>query len=634
MLKVKIVTAVMLFLLIFNLKAREQGKIQLSVAAPSPVKAGQKITFMQHIINNGNVTWNPGEYSIYVDIYDKDKKYVRKTDEIVGEVAVAPGDPTVLTLDYDVPKDFIGVYFCRANLKVKGNVVDTGDFVSFRVVPFISIKSTVEKVPVPETELNGSLSILYRNQITDGYWSYSILGNLIGQAKGSSLSMSADLDLDSVNDFERNNFLLSYRGNRANIFAGDIAPDYSEFSLSNMTLFGANVEPNIGIFKFSFIGAQSQEAVEASSTTAGAFARYLYCGKVTTDLLGSKLSFSYLRGSDDENSISATGIFTTPAENEVFCVGSSVEWLYGFNLGGEFARGKYDSDITDNVSSVEDTSFKIYSKNRVGAFRLDGEYRKVGKDFVSMGNPGLVKDREGFNLLSDYTFNILNLSAGYSDYNDNVSDENKVTTTEKNINGALTLNFPEIFTFAGNYNISSLVNDGSPSPSVDNYTESYSLSLTFYLKKSGETSIYSSMQPSKFVDRTGQSSDVKTMNITYGINTAVGKKFSINAGKNRTENREIGSGLLTKSDSFSFSLNYQVIKDRLTVSVWSSFTDRTDNQNTTDIDEINGTMEVSISLKNALMLILGYETVRVNDKLDRANNKQQSIMSSRLAYNF
>ena len=58
------------------LYAADAGMIQLSVAAPDPVVAGEDVTFQVITVNTGSNQWPAGQYYVETEIYDAQKNFL------------------------------------------------------------------------------------------------------------------------------------------------------------------------------------------------------------------------------------------------------------------------------------------------------------------------------------------------------------------------------------------------------------------------------------------------------------------------------------------------------------------------------------------------------------------------------
>lgn len=174
-----------------------------------------------------------------------------------------------------------------------------------------------------------------------------------------------------------NQFALHPRWSWGQLHLGDFSHKFSEYTLNNITIRGAGVEINPGLFRFQAVGGQSKRKVE-SGLNESVYSQYAYGFKIGVGKEdGSFFDVNVLKVKDDKNSLPLeifevdslntdsttaeagpqTGV--TPEENLVLGVNSTFKLLNrrlvfrGEFAGSAFTRNQYSSsDASSDVPSA------------------------------------------------------------------------------------------------------------------------------------------------------------------------------------------------------------------------------------------------------------------------------------------
>ncbi len=342
------------------------------------------------------------------------------------------------------------------------------------------------------------------------------------------------------------------------IYLGDFSPAFSEYTLSNVSLYGAGIELFPKRFRFSLVGGRAKRA----DTSEWSYNRYLYGLKLGADFL----SLTILKAKDDTSSIKMKDTLPlAPQENLVLGFGSNFSLFrylfFDFEVTGSVHTRDLRSDTIylkevprfaysfyqPRYSSRVDYAFRGGLKFNHKLFTLDFSLGQIGPGFTSLGlsyrkndsrrfkigitmkiipktEMGVSWEREEDNLINDKLATTQNRGLGFSlrttplkvvninlNYNgkatlkerEGISDSFKVNTLIQNLN--LTPNFRySAFGFDQNLNLILTYQDYknkipiSSSPSRRTLTTglNYSLSLKIPITFSTSFSRVFNLSPS------------------------------------------------------------------------------------------------------------------------------------------
>ena len=600
------------------------GRIQLCIANPDLVKAGEKLTFEVIAQNLSNFAWQTGEYSITIEIYDAQKKLKNLLEPLVGTVNVGAGENVIFYYAVKIPRDYGEQYFYKVNLYYKKDIVFASDFFQFSVTPIVVYK----RPPIPVRISGNSILNFRSNSLKGPGGDFSL--NAAGNVSNQNFSGNAFMEQTTDGGYKLNTILFMYYGRFFNLLLGDVNPVFSPLSFSSMTVRGLGFDGKFGLLDGSFIYGLGASPKESTSTSAGVFARYIYGVRAKSEIFGLKTGVSYLGGFDDGNSIKSAGQ-TTPANNSVIGVDVSRAFANAVEVGGEIAYSIYNSDVTATGLEKSDLAFRITSSLlMIPNLALQGIFYQINPDFTSMGSPSIGKDKRGFSISSNYPFPTLNLSILYDQYNDNLeSDLAKITMTNRTVSAGGNLSFARIPPLNLYYILNQVTSDYKNI--VDNYTHSISIGSSFPL---GKTTLWTNYLYSIFTDLAKLSHDLGTNNLSVGVNVPFGTKFFLNTSTTLGDILDIYTGDHTSSVSASLGFNYFLIPDLFTLSGWGNGTYRIATSGATENLNTNFSLEGNYRLTKMLSLAFGYQNIVYQDYKNSANNTLEHLGTARLNVSF
>ncbi|MFA5779984.1 MAG: hypothetical protein WC947_07585, partial [Elusimicrobiota bacterium] len=622
--------------LIFNcLYAAPSGNIQLSIASPDPATAGEKVTFQVIALNTGSEKWLSDEYYLEAEIYDVQKNYIKKTGKMKGKNDVNTGETVLAYLPFTVPNSFSGEYFYKITLTLKEQRIIVSEYIPFTIVELSRPLQPVSKVTV------GGNAILSWKQSQKKYNIYgsssdyngSLNLNLVGNVYQTPVSLNVYALYTKEDEFDLDNFLLNYYGQKIQVAFGDIQPSYNSLTLYGAGIRGLNATGTTGKFSASVVGAQSADKQEGTDTANGIYERYLYGGKINQGFteMNTVLGVSYIESKDAENSIDRPGT-ALPVKNTV--TGGDVYFEPADFLGvrGDYGQSKYWEDISSG--SVMDSGIRAtVSSVNVKNFSFTGIYSKIEPDFNSLGAPTSTKDKESYELSTGYSLERSgSFSVYFNNYHDNLNKDPSKTTTTQNLGSiTLTSGIPKYPVLSLGYSMN--IAKGDPIDALNNETKTPSVGISHTIRS---TTVSLNGQQSKFKDKTGVSSDLKTDTGNLGLSTRIGENISISGGATLSKTLNIASSTETVTGSYSLNINYQnIIKDKLSAATWGSYTTSLDNpMETTDNINMTGTVELTYNLRQNLSATIGYTMNDYKDDITAANTYKENSGNVRLSMSF
>ena len=126
-------------------------------------------------------------------------------------------------------------------------------------------------------------------------------------------------------------------------------------------------------------------------------------------------------------------------QGQVFAViEESRLWSDRLSFKAEFARCRYDADLSDQSGPVSGNAFLVGSGLSSGILTAGLNYRFVDRDFNSIGLQTLANNRSGWEAMLGLNRGIFGLSGSFMGQRDNVSDDPESATTS-NLDGSLNL---------------------------------------------------------------------------------------------------------------------------------------------------------------------------------------------------
>jgi len=610
--------------------AIKQAELQLSVAFPDPVKAGDKITFQVVILNTGSETWLANRYSIYAEIYDAREKYLAKTDQILGNVAVGSAGMAIIYLPYAIPQDeYEGMYKYRIIVNYENKRILYSDFLSYTVS---SIARKEEKAFLLPVKLNGKGMVSYRNSTEENWdsylWNFNL--GLMGQAFDNPMMFKLDSGI-ATDGFRLNTILLNYRLPALSVSAGDVMPVFSQLAFYNTGVRGFMVEYKPGKIELAGVLASSVFARQGTDTASGSYARYTGGARAGLEAVKDmKFGVSCVYTADAPGSLTDPAVSMAPAKNLVLAADVSCLMFGNFLLDGEYAYSSYSADLASDTAALDDGAYRISFSAMLGDITAGITYKEVGTYFSSLNSSYSISDRAGIEGLLNYSLDFLKIYFMYGRFNDNLSNApEKVTTAIDNLSSFVTVAFRGFPVCTLGYTWNSLV--GNPASLVNNVTRNASIGITH---KIWETNISAGYQVAEFYDITDLSSDIISYSGNLRFNRMINNIISLNAGVNYSRLYSIDLPKTDQTAGASAGVNYRLIPEKFIISGFTSVSRRIDDAGTTDNLYINLNVDGTYNISSEMALTVGTGWINSADQINSANSCQSWSLGTRASYSF
>lgn len=633
--------------------AADIASIQLAVASPDPIQSGGEITFQVILANTGTETWESGRYFFEVQIYDSNKNYLAKTSRALGQKDVPPGETALAYIPFPVPESYAGPYYYRVFMSNKEQRIFEGNYTNFSVTPL---------PPQPPKEkpvsFGGNAILAVRTYSTTqnkDVANFSL--NTVGQIQGRSMLINLNTQFTRPQHTKIIQMLLTYYGPYSTMNFGDVQPNFSPLSYANSGARGIWFQMPLKHFSTEIIGAQAVFKVTGSSNPArtGTFARYVIGGQEKVEL-PKNFSFAadYVTMFDDKNSLSADPKdedFRGPDPKEVKnnVMSGTLGWK-GFSekltIEAQMAQSQYRentlSDITQTISAQGQAM-------RLG-FNYKG-YRFTGKlgiqrtdpDFRALAAPSATSDRQTIDAMAGYNIPIkktttLGFNVTGNQFTDNIkNDPKKLTTTQTSMLVGSSLNNPKPWP---NFSLFISLNQGQDKTktALDNQTQTVGINLNQPI--GGKTNVSLGVQQSQFKDNLKKSADITTQSQNFSLTSSIGPKLNVSLGGSISKNDSQATptapaGSLT-SNSYSASVNWTVIRERLVAQFWTTLSNRSGTSSglKQDVKDQSTNLEFTYQLTRSFALTAGGAKNKTDDSVTPLNNVDETVMSGRITWTF
>ena len=616
--------------------ASDQASLQFTVPAPDPVQAGETISIQALAVNTGSSPWAAGSYYWVAEIYDVEYRFLTRTEQLSPTDVVPPGGVAAVTLPFVVPVTATGRRFYRVYLVKDNHQLLESDYKAF---------SIVEKVipPAPESvdyRVEGNVTESLKDSSV-GRWkdpNGSTAINLVGKLKDASYLLNANLISAPGKVIDPYSILFSYYAPWGRIYAGDIAPSYSQLSVNGLGLRGLMLEQSKGIFDWSVLGGQSVTSQAGTAVINGRFARSIYAGRFGATLPAHfKVGVNAFQSNDEVGSLSSdpkSNNFRGPAlaAQKNSGVGANLEWKPG---GGVSAFADYQkNDYTPDTSlpTVSDTARRLEFRWDEKLVKFKAYAQRTGTNFVAFGAPSVIGDRNTYDAslgifpVSWYT---LNLSG--DQYTDNLAnDPNKLTTTQRILNAGNVFHLPT----RTDFNVSGSLNTakGKPSSALDNKTVTEGFGLTQGIKKH---TLSLNVQDSQFRDLNKLAHDLDTQTLGLNVNLSLPHNSIGSAGVTTSATKDKIDG--SRRDSQSTSASYsRPLWPQWTGQLFGSLTTTKNTSplfpSDTSTLSLNSEFTWTVEKQTNVAFGLGYN--KTQDKLQPSNSVNEIVATTRYSYSF
>lgn len=619
-----------------RLSAAPAGNIQLTLAAPDPATAGEKVTFQIIALNSGTEKWENKRYNFIVEIYDSEKKYITKTDKVTGKTDVATGETTLVYVHFNIPTSYENEYFYRIALTVNEQKIIPSQYYSFMVVPLAKAAPKVSKVSI------GGNAIVSWKQTQKSYEIYGssadYLGsfnlNMVGKAYDSPMSLNLYTRYTKEDGSDLDNFLFSFYGKTVQLAFGDIQPAYNSLVLYGAGVRGLQLSSGEKESSASMVVAESAKKVEGTADTNGTFERYLWGCQIKQSLgvANSYISGSYMGSQDDRGSLETPGPSLLAIKNTVVGAAAYTEPVAQLGLTCEYAHATYWADITS--SSIRDYGMRAtLTLMNVNNASLTGSYSRVEPDFQAIGAPSSTNDKESYEFSTGYSIpSWVSLSLYFNTYHDNLEGNTDQTTATQNLgSAAVTFQKPRYPIVSLGYSVNTAI--GEPDTALDNQTKTPTVSISHTFRA---TTLSISYQKSDFIDNTKMSDDLKSTAGNLSLSSRLGQNISISGGTTRSTVSNIVSSTDTNTNSNSFSINISnIIQDKLSSALWGSSTTSKDTpEESIDTKSETGTVEFTYNIRTDLAATLGFTHTGYTDAFSDADTYTENSGNIRFSMSF
>ena len=237
-------------------------------------------------------------------------------------------------------------------------------------------------------------------------------------------------------------FQAKYSGKKMNLLAeaGDVVIDETPYTVTGLARRGGNL-----VFQSKDLNLQLR-TFDVKSEQLFGFVGGPGFGTTPNDhimgasadwgIVSDKLRFRtvYVRGGEEGSFVSEST--TTTPESIPYGTSSTTNQrggnVLGFLLTSDFLEKKFvteaeldfsrfDVDTTDEFQARKDMAYRFKAGGTIKDYTYEALYEHIGPDYEVVGNPGLIKDREGYALKGGGNFfKIHQLNLSFSQYHDNV----------------------------------------------------------------------------------------------------------------------------------------------------------------------------------------------------------------------
>lgn len=632
--------------------AADSASLQLTVASPDPVQSSGEIIFQVILANNGTEVWEAGRYYFEVQIYDSKKNYLVKTDRILGEKDVSSGNTALVYIPFEVPENYSGPYFYRVFMTHKEQRIYEGNFTFFSVTPL---------PPQPPKEKpvsfggNAILSVkTFATAKTKDVVNLSV--NSVGQVYGRSMLFNLNTQTTKPSHTKIIQLLLTYYGPISTLNFGDVQPNFSPLSYANSGARGMWIQMPIKRFNTEIIGAQSVFKISGSSNPAksGTFARYVIGAQEKIELpKGFTVAVDYVSIFDDRNSLSADpkdAEFRGPEPKEVKNeVKSGMVVWKGFSqkltVEGQMAQSVFSENtlaaVTKTVSS-QGQALRFSTAYKGTKFSAKMSAQRTDPDFRALAAPSATSDRQTVDVGLGYNQPIktatLSMNMNANQFSDNLKgDPKKVTTTQTTMMLGSSLANPKPWP---GITLSISINQGQDKSktALDNQTQTVGISVNQPI--GGKTNMNLGIQQSQFKDNLKKSADLASNTQNFSLSSGLGSRInlSLSGTLSKTDSQSTlttPAGSLT-STSYSASLNWKVIKDRLVAQIWTAIANRSGTSSGTkqEVKDQSQNFELTYQIFKKLAFTLGGSRNTTDDGVNPTKNVSETIMTARISMTF
>ncbi|HEX9903018.1 MAG TPA: hypothetical protein VGB72_09180 [Acidobacteriota bacterium] len=214
-------------------------------------------------------------------------------------------------------------------------------------------------------------------------------------------------------------------------------------------------------------------------------------------------------------------------------------WAGLLSFKAEFARCRYDADLSDQAGPVAGNAFLAGTGLSSGILTAGLNYRYVDRDFNSIGLQTLANNRSGWEAMIGLSQGVFSLTGSFMGQRDNVSDDPESATTS-NLDGSLNLSLavsPKAQIVVGT-RLGKQETDpgGSGAFAQDSATSEFSGSLNLMIGLSSSVNL--SVVSSRLKSQAAPETDGSTLTFNLGGSLLAGQWLSLSPSLGFSQRRE------------------------------------------------------------------------------------------------
>jgi len=508
--------------------AQNSAMFDINAPIPSSAQAGKEIIFEVRITNTGIETWMSDEYFVLVRIFDANKNYLTETDKVRQFEDIGPGEVLTTEIPFDVPAYYGGNYYYTVALEFEDIYPLESSHFSLRISPIEKVKVVTGSLRIGHTSSNGS------RPSTNIDLS---LVNQLASKRSFRLNLSAR---NSHQMSEVNNYFFDYRSGSMNLSVGQISSALSYLTLRR--LHGMKVETETEGMSFTVF--RHLPPAQKASVANNIQTKNLYGARGAIQLTDSfTLAGNYAQSRKNRGSVASIegDLALTPQ----------------FTISGEYAQSTLEEN---EVGKREDNAFRATVSRTSPKLSFNGLYQKVGRDFYSLENSGLVKDREEYSLSFNYRLGqYMRATARHNLYQDDVSQHDTVSRRTTGSMG-LSFFFPKLPSLSISYGENTNLSAGAVNRPKNSITNTLTVGVS---KRIGRAHLSVTQTQTDSQDRTKALSKRNTLSTTYKISTPLTKQLSLSTSYRDSSSRASSTSSSTHRSYITSDLKYTIIPTKL-----------------------------------------------------------------------